>query len=88
MLEFEEKHEFPDGKEKSLEFFHNFLFLLFAFLYIFWRSKPARLYTNYNIILRMMQMLSDIGYLISASIMKMLLLKGLSVKISIFENYF
>ena len=33
LLELEEKHEFPDGKEKSLEFFCNFS--LFAFLYIF-----------------------------------------------------
>ena len=32
MLEFEEKHEFPDGKENSLEFFRSFsLFSLSTF---------------------------------------------------------
>ena len=36
LLEFEEKHEFTDGKEKSLEFFRNFS--LVAFFYIFWRE--------------------------------------------------
>ena len=36
LLEFEEKHEFPDGKEKSLEFFRNFS--LFACFYDFWRE--------------------------------------------------
>ena len=36
LLELEEKQEFPDGKEKSLEFFRNFS--LFAFFYIFWRD--------------------------------------------------
>ena len=36
LLEFEENHEFPDEKEKSLEFFRNFL--LFAFFYVFWQE--------------------------------------------------
>ena len=37
MIEFGKKHEFPDGKEKSLKFFRNFS--LFGFFYVFWGNN-------------------------------------------------
>ena len=33
LLKLEEKHEFPDGKEKSLEFFRNFSFMHFSIIF-------------------------------------------------------
>ena len=38
LLELEEKHEFPNGKEKSLEFFRNFS--LFSFSTFFDGNNP------------------------------------------------